>query len=105
MSTEMVRTNEIGGAKTYTFVKELPGWAGDARLYRLSEPLEGHEYVVVSATDVVFSGPETYIFASDADGEVTNWGELDGSFRGAKDHEAALAGAGYAVEYVAPVRP
>lgn len=84
--------------KTATLVKSgLPSFTGDARLYRLSEPLDGNEYVVVSATVAMFSGPETYIFAADETGKVTGWSELSGSFRGDLDHQAALQGAGYEV--------
>jgi hypothetical protein len=93
--------------KTATFVRNLTGYTGDAKLYKLDPPIEQrnrgddveatHEYVVVSATSVMFSGPETYIFPGTADGEVADWGELDGSFRGGLDHEAALVGAGYTV--------
>lgn len=84
--------------KTATKIKNLNGWEGDARLYRLSEPLDGHEYVIVSAVVAMFSGPETYIFPADPEGEVTGWGELEGSFRGGLDHVEALEGAGYVVE-------
>lgn len=76
---------------------------GEMRLYKLDPPMEGDEYtglieyVIVSATVAMFSGAETYIFPADADGEITDWGELDGSFRGALDHEQALHNAGYSV--------
>ena len=36
-------------------------------------------YRVVSASTVMLSGPETYIFQADEAGEVTDWGELPGS--------------------------
>ena len=85
---------------------------GDQRLYRLDPPIvkeswyeddpeERYEYVVVSAV-VAYSGPETYIFPADKDGNITDWGELDGSYRGGMDHEAALANAGYTVTQEAP---
>lgn len=91
--------------KTATFVRALSGWRGDARLYRLSEPLAPDygeertpaEYVIVSAVVAAYSGPETYIFPATADGAVVNYGELPGSFRGALDHAAALDNAGYAI--------
>ena len=88
---------------------QLPNFTGDARLYRVEPPIsldnewdedasdETSEYVVVSAVVAMFSGPETYIFPADADGRVTDWGELRGSFRGALDHEAALLRAGYEI--------
>lgn len=56
---------------------------------------EVNDYVVVSAAVAMFSGPETYIFGTDENGDRTDFGELPGSFRGALDHEAALKGAGY----------
>lgn len=98
--------------KTATFVKTLSDFTGTANLYRLNPPLtlrdrdrdrDGDgpvtaEYVVVSATVVPFGGgPETYIFAADAAGEITSWLEMDGSYRGGLDHEEALRGAGYEV--------
>lgn len=83
---------------------------GDARLYRVDPPIEyakpwdqddppakTADYVVVSATNAMFTGPETYIFPATKDWEVINWMELDGSFRGGYDHERALLGAGYHV--------
>ena len=94
--------------KTATLVKSnLPGATGVAHLYRLDPPIEQtdwdgnveatHEYVRVSATSVMFSGPETYIFPADETGDVIDWGELDGSYGGGLDHEEALRGAGYEV--------
>jgi hypothetical protein len=89
--------------KTATMLYEMTGMNGRANLYRLSEALESwegnkYEYVVVSAVDVPFSGPETYIFGADENGGITDWMELPGSFRGDLDHEEALKGAGYTVE-------
>lgn len=90
---------------TATFVRNLDGWRGDARLYRCEPPMQyGHdeepkpaEYVIVSGVFAMFSGPETYIFPATADGEVADWGELDGSFQGGINHEEALSGAGYEI--------
>lgn len=98
--------------KTATLVKDGL-LRGEAALYQLSEPMPGvddegpgdFEYVIVSAVDFVGGGgglfngpePETYIFGADAEGNVVEWVELPGSFRGAKDHGAALEGAGYSV--------
>ena len=93
-----------------TLIREqLPNFVGAARLYRVEPPISLErdwdeetkglttEYVVVSAV-VAYSGPETYIFPADAEGNVTNWGELNGSFRGDMDHERALVAAGYVVQ-------
>ena len=81
-------------------------FSGDARLYHLSAPVtyydgdteQKSDYVVVSATMVPYSGPETYIFPADETGAILNWCELNGSFRGGLDHERALTEAGYAIE-------
>lgn len=97
--------------KTATFVKDIRGFQGDARLYKLSEPLitenydydndkqktVGYNYVVVSAAIVPYSGPETYIFGADKSGNVLSWTDLDGSFRGGLDHVRALHNAGYGI--------
>ena len=40
---------------------------------------------------------ETYIFPADEDGNVLDWGELEGSYRGGMDHEEALHNAGYEI--------
>jgi len=88
--------------KHATFIREVVDWKGEAYLYKLEPGGDcPHEYVVVSATDVVLgiaAGPETYIFAADSNGEVTDWMELPGSFKGALDHVGALARAGYSLK-------
>lgn len=92
--------------KTATFVRDLEGFSGDARLFRLSEPVgydrdcdtweftKRTEFVVVSAA-IVFGGPETYIFPANEDGEILNWAELGGSEQGILDHWEVLRNAGY----------
>lgn len=85
----------------------LATWQGQAAHYKLSEPLSGNEYVVVSAVDIATRFPgyddprsmqiETYIFAADETGEVLGWGELPGSMKGTLDHAEALREAGYEV--------
>jgi hypothetical protein len=91
---------------TATFIKDLDlGSRGDQKLYRLSESVpygwhdedEGRpttEYVVISGVCNQYAH-ETYIFPGDADGEIIDWGEMDGSFRGAVDHERAIREAGW----------
>ena len=93
---------------TATYIKRVLGATGDMRLYRLDPPISGEDYegrsltfehVVVSATVVPFgSGPETYIFGCDSEGESIDYGELDGSFRGGLDHAQALRNAGYEIK-------
>lgn len=92
-----------------TFIRDLDeGFSGHASLYKLSKAVQYREaydkppletnYVIVSAANVIFSGPETYIFPADKDGTILDWLELSGSFKGGLDHKKALAGAGYDVE-------
>ena len=99
--------------KQAVFVKNLEGWTGDAKLYKMLPPLvatdyddktvETHEFVIVSAAVAMFSGPETYIFPATEDGEAKNYSEMEGSYRGGLDHAEALRGAGY--EAVAAALP
>lgn len=85
------------------FVKNLTGtWKGDARLYKVTPPVpykrDGYSikhkqhssYIVISAVVVMFSDSETYIFPSDKNGEILDWGELPGSFQGNLDHQQAI---------------
>lgn len=89
---------------TAMFTRSLDDFKGNAALYRLSKPVdyEGNEqtcFVVVS--DVIafdHGGPETYIFPADEDGNILDWTELNGSYRGGRDHKHALANAGYIME-------
>ncbi len=81
--------------KTAELVSRLKGWTGQACLYRLSEPLDGNETVIVSSTTAQYGGPETFIFPATDTGKVIDWLALDGSYRGGLDHKTALSGAGY----------
>lgn len=90
---------------TATYIKPVSNMRGDARLYRVDPPLDGNEYIAVSAVDMAAQFPginfqsweatETYIFPASEDGEVTAWGELPGSMKGTLDHAEALRDAGY----------
>lgn len=85
-----------------TLIENLSGWGGEARLYRVDPPMsygdnQQTKYVVVSAVNVMFSGPETYIFPANSNAKILNWLELPGSFRGGLDHTRALEGAGYSI--------
>lgn len=94
--------------KTAEFIKNVDGFIGEARLYRVTPPVEYDQpyddedppakktnYVVVSSVNALLTGPETYIFPANEDGEVASWGELDGSQRGTLDHVSVLTDAGY----------
>jgi hypothetical protein len=76
--------------KTARFVKNINDFKGVAKLYQTDDG-----YIVVSAANVPFSGPETYIFESDSNGNITNWMELEGSYQGGLSHDKALEGGGY----------
>lgn len=67
-------------------IRNLTDFTGDAALYKLDDD----SYVIVSATVVPYSGPETLVFPATADGEIADWGEIGGG-RGYLDHELALA--------------
>lgn len=94
---------------TATHIRNLEGYMSDARLYKLSQPvmfktkMDGPEhptlYVVVSATNCPVTGrPETYIFPANEGGEVLDWLELKGSFRGELNHAKAIANAGWRLQ-------
>lgn len=95
--------------KTATFLRDVSEQnhaRGVQRLYAVVPPVSvedqggvvtEYDHVIVSAVDVIFTGPETYIFPATPAGEVADWLELEGSFRGALDHEEALTNAGYAI--------
>jgi hypothetical protein len=102
----------IGKAKQIPVKEFRWGPMGEARLYKLDPPYprvkweyedSGEtkektiptEFVVVSA--VSHFTTETYIFPSNDEGDIIDWGELEGSFQGGCDHERALQGMGYEV--------
>jgi hypothetical protein len=83
--------------KTATKVRDLDNFTGMAALYKLSKPLKGYDYVAVSAA-WFYAQVETYIFPSNENGEVVDWGELPGSQCGVYNHETVLNDAGYEVK-------
>jgi hypothetical protein len=92
--------------KKARFVKNAPGnYRGDAQVYEVTPALDGHNYVLVSAIDLEYAGSwpgahkcETFIFPYDMHADkVKDFGELDGSESGIKDHAKVLANAGYEI--------
>lgn len=95
--------------KKAMFIEDIShNFNGDVGLYKLDPPYkykrdyddDGErtvEYVAVSAVFAMFSGKETYIFPANEKGEITSWGELEGSYRGDLNHDRALRGLGYEV--------
>jgi hypothetical protein len=87
---------EIVSAHRYAaLVRVIPTVFGVVRLYQLSMPLSGFEYVTVYAVDL--GCPETHIFGSDETGSMGESYELPGSLVGDMDHTKALESAGYIV--------
>ena len=81
-----------------TLIKDnLPDFQGHAALYRMNPPHEGNEFVIASAINALYTGPETHLFPADADGQVIDWMEMEGSYRGGLSHARALEGAGYSI--------
>jgi len=93
----LLDAEQLSKSKTAKRIKTLDNFRGDAALYELSEPLDGHTHVVVSANEVPMSGPETYIFGADESGEIEDWTELSGSTPGIMCHNSALKNAGYQI--------
>ena len=91
--------------KSAIAVKNVREAKGRACLYKLSEPLVGYEYVVVSAAkdyrDDTYNNMigETFIFGSDETGQVKSFLELPGSYKGGLDHQKALNDAGYDINF------
>ena len=71
-----------------TFLRKIEGFE-DGRLYELQPPRGELQFILVSGIANAW-GTETYIFPANAEGKITDWGELEGSFRGAVDHERAV---------------
>lgn len=93
-----------------TKIKEFDCSGGSASsqvLYKVSPPMvysgwsenenTEYEYVVSSAALVMFTGPETYIFGANKEGEIVNWSSLYES-RGYMDPDRAIREAGYEIQ-------
>jgi hypothetical protein len=75
-------------------IKDLPD---NKILWEVMPRIEGNKYIVTSAVDVSFSGPETYMFAANEKGKIINWSELDGSHRGSMDHKKCFENINYSI--------
>jgi hypothetical protein len=90
----------------------------EQRVFMMDPPHCGYEFVMVSARNFEeftfrlaqsirvpapflgsdpMAGEETYIFGCDPTGEITDWEELPGSYKGGMSHAEALANAGYTI--------
>jgi hypothetical protein len=98
-------TEKLKTAKFVRHIDENP--VSDQNLYKLSVSvpydydydkerfLKKTKYVIVSAVIVLGTGPETFIFPADKNGQILDWGELEGSYRGGLNHDKALRKAGF----------
>lgn len=66
-------------------------------LWEVLPRIDGHKYVITSTSNVQFSGPETYMFASDEKGNIIDWCELPGSYRGKLDHKICFENINYKI--------
>lgn len=57
------------------------------------------EHIVVSAVNAFGQGNETYIFPADDQGNVLDWGELEGSQKGTLSHQKVLTDLGYTLVF------
>jgi len=70
-------------------------------LYKFEPPIKDWDdnlitYAVLSSISNFFT-EETYIFASNEKGDVSNWAELEGSMRGNHTHEEILKNLDYKI--------
>lgn len=66
-------------------------------LWEVFPRIEGNKFVITSISSVMFTGPETYVFPSNDKGEIVDWGELPGSYRGGMVHEECFKNIGYTI--------
>lgn len=66
-------------------------------LWEVFPRINGHKHVVTSAVTLQFTGPETYMFAADEKGNIIDWEELPGSYRGSVEHKKCFESIGYNV--------
>ena len=90
--------------KSAVAIKNVKEAKGQACLYKLSDPLMGYDYVVVSAARDAKDNynnitGETFIFGSDELGKIKSFLELPGSYKGGLDHQKALNDAGYDINF------
>lgn len=67
-------------------------------LWEVLPRIEGYKFVITSTSKVQFTGPETYMFAADEKGNIIDWGELPGSYRGELNHEKCFEEIGYKID-------
>ena len=78
------------------FIKRVKIGAGDALLYKLSDPIEESTNVVVSAATAPPIGDRVTIFPANQDGDISSWKALAEKTK-TLDHEEILTDLGYQV--------
>lgn len=94
--------------KTAALVKEVSGYNGPARVYKVAPPVEANlakaweapkiiqtDYVVVVSVEHPIDGPEVNIFPADESGKALEWTKLSGSCSGTISHDEAIRQGGY----------
>lgn len=64
-------------------------------LWSVFPRISGHKLVITSAQSVPYTGPETYMFGADENGNIVSWEELPGSYRGDLEHRFCFLNIGY----------
>ena len=72
---------------TNRIARKIKNLNGRQILWEVTPKIDGHKYVVTSASNIEFTGPETYMFAADEKGNIVDWCELPASYRGELDHK------------------
>jgi len=82
--------------KRAMFIKRVKIGAGDALLYKLSDPINETTNVVISAVSSSIGGERATIFPSTDKGVITSFKSL-AEAKNTLDHEAPLVNLGYEV--------
>lgn len=86
--------------KKAMFIKKIKIGAGDALLYKLSDPIKLGDNsvldVVVSATTSPIGGPRATVFPANNNGDIVSF-ESIGEAKGTLDHEIPLINLGYEI--------
>jgi hypothetical protein len=67
-------------------------------LWSVFPRISGHKWIVTSAKNLPFTGPETYMFGADENGNIVDWSELEGSCRGTLEHKVCFQNIGYNID-------
>ncbi len=77
------------------FAKKIKNISETQILWSVFPRINGHKWIITSAKDIPFTGPETYMFGADENGHIVEWDELEGSYRGGLEHRICFQNIGY----------